>query len=236
MLALACACGRLGFDPISGNEDGGNAGDGTSAVVDAPPGSVTVTFGETGTATFSGVTADCTLDSQSTMQGNNFGGSPTLEIDASINGKGAVLRFDVSAIPTTATVFSATIELTTAADGSADEFALRFLKESEVWEEGTGNGTAGAANWLERQPGVAWLGEGADGFSHTGSIIGSIFPVAPNTKYAIPLDDGVAQRWVDRGFNNGVRIVDFGNDDVSFASSEAPELAARPLLTIVYVP
>lgn len=222
------ACGRVGFDPAGGAGDSGSTSV-PDAAVDAPAGAVTVAFGDVG------VTFDTTIDGQMAQQGNNFGGASNLIVNGNAGGRRLLLRFDTSSIPTSATVFSATIELTTLGDATGDQVACYSIQE--VWDEGNSNGGPGAASWTERQPGVAWFAIGVNVPSVGGSIVASLYPAMASTRYASALSLGITQIWIGDPFENlGLMCQGFGNDGVQFASSEATDPGTHPALTIVYLP
>jgi len=232
VVVLAGACGRLAFDPVTDSGAGPNGDAGV--IVDAPANAVTVTFGETGTTTFSGVTFDCYLDNRTSEQANNFGTAPTLQVDGSSNGKIALLRFDTSAIPSTATLFSASIDLYVE-DPTVDMLATYGVLEA--WDEGTANGTAGTANWTDRQPGVAWTAQGVYSPSSSSAYIGQLTPSTGLVTVSVPLSATFTQTWITNpSRNHGVVIRGFGNDPAIFASREATDPTTRPMLTIIYVP
>src|SRR5512142_31271 len=104
---MVCGCGRIDFDEL------GDSG--------IPANAVTVTFGETGTTTFSGVTRDTFLDSD--VPDNNFGLSTEIKVDSS-HAVGLV-RFDISAIPPSATVVAASLHVVVANDGTVGTVTIK---------------------------------------------------------------------------------------------------------------
>jgi hypothetical protein len=199
---------------------------------DAPPGSRTVTFGENGTETYGGVTIDTYLDA--TKPTNNFGSDTQLHIDPSPL-RVALLRFDLSALPTSTQVFAAELHIyvggNTVPSGSSEIF--RVL---EAWDEGTFNGAMGVANWNQRTLGTAWLAAGASPPSRDTVVLGSVSPTKANQQYVIPLDaSGVAvvNDWVhDPASNHGLVFPPVGG--WAFESSESTN--QRPALVLTVYP
>jgi hypothetical protein len=63
--------------------------------------------------------------------------------------------------------------MATRISGAATNINVYQLTES--WVEGSGSGTAGAANWTERQPGTAWSTAGG---SFNATVVASLSPTA----------------------------------------------------------
>jgi hypothetical protein len=233
-LLLLIGCGRLSFDPLSGGAaiDDAN-GDGAmiiDAAIDAPPGSMVVTFGEASVADVSGVTIDTILDAASVV--GNYGGRPTLDLDSRYT---PLLRFNVTSIPSTATVLDARLTLYTTGDATTNTVTAHRLLEA--WTEGTQNGPAGAANFLERQMSVAWLNSGATGLSRSSGMSGAFQPMAADSAYTFVLTTALVQLWVDDGGENkGIVLALSAGDTVVFHSSESSIGDRRPLLRVTYMP
>jgi hypothetical protein len=110
----------------------------------------------------------------------NYGVDPNLNVDW--NGpKNALIRFDVSAIPTGSQIVSATLTLTTSASGT-EAGTIEVYNVTEAWSEGTLDGAAGEANWTARQTGVNWTTAGG---THDATILTTFAPRANATAYSV---------------------------------------------------
>jgi hypothetical protein len=198
---------------------------------------ILVTFGETGTATFSGVTADTWLDADAPAF--NHGASPILAVGASPE-RHTVIRFDVSALPSGATVLSAEMFLWTTPDGALETGTMRVYRLLEGWSEGNKNGAAGQANYTQRTASNDWgtPGAGAPG-SHPSSHIVTFAPSSHDSMYTIPLPTSMVTAWIAApGSNFGLALEPFnaGAEAAAFVSREGTPAAKRPLLRIKYRP
>jgi hypothetical protein len=93
----------------------------------------------------------------------NYGAATRLVVDRSGGGIGdqrALVRFDLSSIPAGATITSATLQMQATANGGA--FNINIYRVTQSWVEGSGNATAGVANWSQRAPGTNWSSSGGD--------------------------------------------------------------------------
>lgn len=226
----AGACGRIGFDPgdapsSDASIDDANRTDARST--DAPPNAITAMFSDS-------FVADTSLAEAPADQANNYG--TTIELATELGSSVALVRFDVSSIPMSATVFSAQLELTThSAAGSESSGTVVVYALREAWEEGTHDATAGVANYVEREPGTPWSGAGAQPPSRAEVTIGSFHPVAVATTYTTDLDRGVVEGWIrEPGVNYGVVLHNDDNDRAQWASRES--MSGRPRLIVVYTP
>jgi len=226
LLALA-GCDRMfGINPdLGAGPDGGDGGDGDTTT--------TATFGETGMATYGLVTHDTTLDrGQST---SNYGADDALQCDGGFNPKVGLLQFDLVALPSTVTVVSATLRVYTESDVTTATVGV--FQVMEAWDEGMENMAPGAANWTDRQPGVAWMGSGASPPSRAQASMTSFVPATASAAYDLALDPGVVQGWIaDPATNFGVAFVCTDSNGTYFDAHEVATPATRPLLTITYRP
>jgi tartrate-resistant acid phosphatase type 5 len=162
----------------------------------------------------------------------NYGGASTLIIDGddpSGLDKRAVLKWDVSAIPSTKTVTAASITLNVV-DVSSQTYELYQLKR---------NWTESGATWVNYASGAAWATAGASGSSDRGTTVLGTITGSTTGSYTIALNTaGVAlvQGWVNGSIaNHGVIIMDAANSNgLDVSSSEAGTVAARPRLTVTY--
>src|SRR5262245_16286727 len=187
ILAVATGCGRIGFGVASD----GASGDDAAQFDDA--GHRIVSFGETGTATYSNVTADTFLDSSHTNF--NYGAGAGVESQPStIVG---LMRFDLSALPPTQTVLAAKlIWFLQATDTGA---SVDLYRVTEPWTEGTVIGNPGAASWTQRMANIPWttVGAGAPGSRESVSLA-QFRPTSPGA-LSIPLDAAgvsVVEGWI----------------------------------------
>lgn len=204
--ALGSACGRIDFEAVGTREP------------------VIATFGETGATTFAQVTRDTSLDA--TMPDLNFGAAGNIRADSDEVG---LLRFDLSALPPTTTVISASLRLVTQNDSSAQMIQIERVLED--WTEGSLLGEPGVANHLERMADVPWSAVFRDP-----TPLGSVQPVAVQTAYVAELSPASIQAWIaDPTTNFGLALVTSQDDGVSFASSTAGMVPTRPVLTVIYI-
>jgi hypothetical protein len=198
---------------------GGNAGAGNS---------MTVSFGEGLASTYKGVTTYATLNE----------GSPTLN-DSGVNimsvcgTSGArsvvVLRFDVSALPTSAIVTAVELHLTTGGSSSSTG-SVEVHQVLEPWIEAQ-------ATWNDRMTATAWTGAGCGTGSRDPTVLGSCKPYSKMTTYTVPLLTNAVQAWAANPVQNfGFALVGTSDaDNTPFRSyqSVVPQ-AARPLLVVTY--
>jgi len=230
LLLVSSACGRLSFEPRGGAIDGGADVLATvDSEVDAALGMMVVTFGETGSAGVAGVTFDTVLDAVNSV--GNYGNRPTLDLDGQWT---PLLRFDLSSIPSSATVIDARLTLYTADQSTTD--TITVLRVTQSWTEGATNGAAGEANFLERHTATLWEGPGATGPSRAGTV-GSFMPIAVGSAYTFAIALATVQMWVGSPQENFGLVFDSdGTDTVRFHSSESFTSSSRPVLRITYAP
>jgi hypothetical protein len=224
VVALVCGCGRIDF---AERVDGG-----------LPANAVTVTFGETGSATFSGVTRDTYLDVRAPDA--NWGAFNELKVDPVNNV--SLIRFDVAAIPTTATVVQASLRLATGNDISPNTIEIRALREA--WDEGSGSSSAGdpgVASYTNRQLATPWSAPGASGASRDPAVLGTFRATATTTMFEASLTPSAVGGWVaDPASNLGVVVSMLPDmdptDGCTLRARENGMPSLGPLLKIVYLP
>jgi hypothetical protein len=219
-VVVLAACGRLRFDPLNGGASGDAGGDASLA------GTVTATFGETGSTTYGGVTEDTYIDGATPTL--NYGTTSEFYVESA---QISLLRFDLSALSTTATVRSASLRVWVPSDPSVGMFELHRVLEA--WTEGTGDGVAGVANAIDRMTGVAWSATFTDS-----TVLGTLSqPTAIMTAYDIDLLSATVGGWVaDPATNFGFAITSTTTDGLGLRSSSSSATSQRPVLTVVYVP
>jgi len=213
MVATA-GCGRIGFD-LNAMSD--------ALEVDAPPGAMT-------TVSSGSAASDTYIVTASSSQ-NNYGAAASMQVNGA-PATHALLRFDLSAIPTSATVFSSKLHLAVEQTNSTNT-AFNAFRVLEAWDEGTGNGQVGAASWSLRQVGVPWTNAGALGpTSSVTNNFSSWIASAGAGVYVLSLNPTIVQAWVsDPTTNFGFEIR--SSTFMSFSSRESTD---PPTLTVVWLP
>lgn len=222
----------VGSPGDAGTEDV-NPSDASDAIVDAPPGSVTYVFGEGTGATHTGVTGDTyvSTDMETVDQRpNNFGGDNLIKLKQGEDH--GLIRVTISAIPTNATVLSATLRLHISDPGSGSRIEIRPLLES--WLEGNLQGTAGQSNWTYRDATNLWTTAGAAPTGSAGAVATTFQPTAVGS-LDIGLPPSLVQSWVDgAGQNHGMLLLPT-QDKIDVTSSEGSS-SNRPRLTVTFLP
>ncbi|RPI91406.1 MAG: DNRLRE domain-containing protein, partial [Chloroflexi bacterium] len=146
----------------------------------------------------------------------------------------ALVKFDLSSIPTNAVITSATLSLWTSSDYSDNDRSIRVYRLKMAF------GEAGAT-WNESAAGVSWEAAGAAGPNDKESTdIGSIQILANealDVEKQITLAPSKIQEWIDGTFTNHgfILIADTELDDrFSYASSDSATISNRPKLVIQY--
>jgi hypothetical protein len=160
---------------------------------------------------------------------NNFGSSTSLLVDReSTDLQRALLQFDLSSIPANATINSATLQMQSTQIGGTLNISVYEILQA--WTEGTGNGTAGEANWNQRVTGTNWTTAGGT-FNSTAVANLNTSATGQHTWDITSLVQG----WVDgSNSNNGLMVASpdgGGNRTVTYDSSEG---TTPPVLVIDY--
>jgi len=221
-------CRKVGSDDADGAlADAALPEPGDGGAPDAAPsgGARTVTFGEGSTADVRDVTADTWISDH--FPNDVHGGDSELDLDGAPL-TAALIRFDLRAIPSGATVESAVLTWVVFDPGtSAEVMSAQVLLMP--WTEAT-------ATWYQATDGVAWPTEGALGDAVAAARI--VDDVQPHAAGALALDlpASVVQAWVDAPATNfGLRWQATGTDLLRLRSREAAD-DQRPLLTVTYRP
>ena len=150
---------------------------------------------------------------------NNFGTAATLLADGEDGSNGelaALIKWDVSDIPSDATITEVRIELEVSNTSSG---TYNLYDPGKTWNEYN-------VNWNSIDP-----------YTNRGQIVGKFSPFSTGN-YPITLNSaGIAlvQNWVNGLANNGVLLMtDGSNDGVDIRSSDYNDNALRPKLTITY--
>ena len=243
MLLASTACGRLRFD-VSGSDASGARADGVfdgvsdgmnddggQPAIDAA--AVTVTFGEDPAAIVQGVTIDTYLSNDTGGSNLNYGVSTDLRMEGD-KGERALITFDLSVIPSSATILSATLRLTVTQANPTEMVAIHPVLEA--WVEGSADGTVGEASFVYRQPLVMWSTPGAS-VPNSAAPSFTAFTPSPLGAQVISLDAGVVQGWVgDPSTNHGLVLIASGIASSRIAAKESSPGSSRPMLTVTYVP
>jgi len=228
--ALALACGALALLALfaSGTSRARLGGAPSLAAVDDLP--VTLTFQKfvSPESSYSGV-ADTYI---ALYEPNaNEGGSTTLKVHSAVDGRERILiKFDISRIPTTASVAEATLHLfawyrnqTFAVDAKAYQVLRRWNEDDATWNAAT-------ASTFWGQPGCSAPGSDYDPNSMAMATLNYT-----NRYYSWDVTD-MAQQWVANPLSNeGVVIVGEGPAaQYQLRASEIPADNQRPYLVLTY--
>lgn len=186
-------------------------------------------FGDNPEDDIQGTTSDSML--RPSRPEENYGSRPSIDVGLEQVG---LLRFDLSALPTTSIINSASIELQV--DDSASTESVDFFPVLERWDEGVVNSRDGCTNWTCRTiDGGTWTNPGCDRpVSRSESAIGSVTFLELATKYQLdtPLLLSEVQRWVDQPEANfGLHMSCVGSVYLVSSEGAAPY---RPRLILDY--
>jgi len=178
---------------------------------------------------------------------NNYGTAP--EWSTTRDYRPLLIRFDLSSIPSFATILSATM---TFANGIVDISTAniwdltvwRVAPVNNNWVEGTANGAvvSGASCWNFRQHNtVNWAGSAGcatAGTDYLTPAMGSVVGISSATTWIqIPLSTAQVSAWISS--NHGARLnftnVSGGGFWIHLPLSDHADVARRPRLTIFYV-
>ena len=227
----ACGSGRrygewagnsLGNECVADDRDAGV--DAEVDAPDAPPNAITVSFGETGNATFASVTTDCELTVGGTMPTNLDHASVEVDYER------ALFRFNINAIPASAIVVSARVELETTRDGNIlSAGTAHIYRILEAWDETV-------VTYFMRTATAAWTAPGcAAPDSRDPAVLASFAPVVEN-RFSVNLPQSLVQGWVSTpNANHGFLVDTTGSGHLHITTKDGPP-ERRPLLVVVYVP
>ena len=141
----------------------------------------------------------------------------------------ALIRFDVSSIPTTAKVVSANLSVTVESWAAAQALLGNFIATPWNYDKGVG--------WVDTGSGTAWTAPGIA----SGDVTGPGFQISgiDASGYqgkSVALDPASVERWVrDATTNQGVVLANPNPGKVlRLFSSEASDPAKRPRLSVTY--
>jgi hypothetical protein len=176
-------------------------------------------------------TQDTYIKGKSGETGLNFGAATSLVVDReSTDLQRALLRFDLSSIPGGSTINSATLRMQATQIGGTLNINVYELLQS--WNEGTGNGTAGEANWINRAPSTAWTTAGGT-FNPTAVATLNTNSTGQHSWNVTAL----VQAWIaGSGTNNGLMVASPDGGGNRTATYDSREGATVPFLEIDYTP
>jgi len=166
----------------------------------------------------------------------NFGGDGAFRVgehNASTNVGRGLIKFDLSSIPATAVVSSATLSLWQTSESANNSRALRVYRVKRAWVEGeaTWNIYATASNWQTAG------GFGADDTEQTdiGSLVLSGTEANGQKDWSLDVDaieEMIDGTWANNGFMLKADVE--ADDRHTFRSSDDATAAERPQLVIEY--
>jgi hypothetical protein len=200
----------------------GGSGPGSDAGADAgaDAGGTTMSFG---------ADSDTFIDSSAPTQ--NGGSATDLRTDASPL-RFAMMHFDVSSIPSSATVVSATLTVWTTTAGALTMGSTEIYRLLESWNEDK-------ADWNHRNPGMMWTTAGAQAPGSRDATASAEFtPSANDTMYQVVLPAALVQGWVSApATNDGIVFVNKNTPDLSvMLVSKEGSASKRPQLQVTYQP
>lgn len=193
---------------------------------------------------------DNTLYSQSNSVSNGSGDHIFAGLTASGDKRRALLKFDLSGIPSNATITSATLKLSCNRLARASA-GISFHKVTSDWGEGSSNAngqegsgataTTNDATWANRFfPGFNWTNAGGDFVSTPtgtiGTVVAGVNDLAGNSESMLVSD---IQGFVTNSATNFGWIVLGSNENqnqsaLRFGSRENPGTTERPSLEVTY--
>jgi hypothetical protein len=151
-----------------------------------------------------------------TKAGANFSTAQVLNVGTTgTTVRQALVRFNLASVPASATITSASLQLTKAASLGAGPMTLHRATATWVEATVTYNSFAGA-------------------FDST--VLGSVNPAVSGSSLAFDVTGQVASWFSGAQPNHGFLLAEPSNGRISVGASEAPSSATRPTLTVCYAP
>ncbi|NLO70197.1 MAG: DNRLRE domain-containing protein [Porphyromonadaceae bacterium] len=163
--------------------------------------------------------------------GRNFGTCDELWVGAAFTRR-TLIKFDLSLLPSTSTINSATLSLYQYGTAGADTLEVNIHKINNSWIEGTGTCSSGTS-------GITWTGHTASGFFETSISANTKISSTPGDKM-INISTALVQDWINTPSNNNGILLKLASEPSSghrsrrFRSKEAANPAERPKLIIGY--
>jgi Bacterial Ig domain/Secretion system C-terminal sorting domain/Bacterial cadherin-like domain len=172
--------------------------------------------------------------------GRNNGINVSLICDGETNRAGRPLvQFNLSAIPSGATITNANLRLVATAAQNNTAFNLSLHRVTNNWDEGTQNSANGISNWTQRliTGPVLWTTAGGD-FNAAAEATTSVTTTGTYNWTGGTLNNMI-QNWVNGTNTNYGMLMKFvtegtGNEAKTFSSNNNGTAANRPLLTFDY--
>ena len=203
-----------------------------TATPTATPVQLTVVFrqGTSPAPSYDGVQDTYISDYVAADATTNFGNSTTLALRPLH--RSDLLRFDVSAIPPSATVVKASLSLYVSSIQGSAPLTVTLHEALRHW-------VGGEATWLIASTANAWAGPGASaaGDRNPQAAAGETLSQA-DTYYDVDVQE-LVQAWVaNPGRNQGVVLTAEGTADLEYllGSSESANTSHRPKLVVIYQP
>jgi hypothetical protein len=181
--------------------------------------------------------ADAWIDSLHPTQ--NHGADPVLRVSG--DPRNALLRFDVAALPSNATITAVELHLFTTGTGALSTGSVQVFRLLQGWVEGTKIGTDGTVNWTQRSDTADWTSAGAGNTgaspSRSSIVSGELAPSANDAEYVVALPVSLVQGWHAGSIvNYGVVLVakNAGAASASLVAREGTPATKRPTLKVFY--
>lgn len=143
----------------------------------------------------------------------------------------SLLEFDLTGLPATAHILTATLELYQNS-ASADGGAISVHRITNVWAQGVNANATGASNWTESDTAISWTTPGGD-YDTTAVTITTLAGTVGWSQWDIA---ALVQDWVDGKYpNQGFMLNPAPGASAYFYSSDyTGDVTLRPKLTISY--
>jgi len=181
---------------------------------------------------------------------NNYGAATTLRTRYITTNyvKKILFRFDLSSIPSSATIISATLKMYSSGATQAQTYTIYKITDANGdWVEGTGNGTAvsGAPCWNYKAyhattptswAGSAGLSTAGTDYINTVLATATLGSIDDTGLISIPFGASgltVLQDWFGDASNNGLLLITSGADEY-YHSGESTTESYRPVLSVTY--
>jgi len=166
---------------------------------------------------------------------NNLGSAITVQLyypDVSVR---FLMQFDLTGIPSSATVTDATLELNNYYRSAAAQHTMTLYRVLRDWDEGAQNNAEGDCCWNNAKTGVAWATAGCGNTisdresdalaSHAWTTTGVI---------SVSLSPSKVQEWIAGSLPNYGFLAVITSGGRYFYSSDHPTASYRPKLTVTY--
>ncbi len=185
---------------------------------------------QNGVAPTSAYAGNVDTKTRSDFPTTNYGAATTLEADGNPDFS-SLLLWDISAIPSNATVLSADITVNVVNSSTASFEIYQMLR---AWDEAT-------ATYEQASTGTPWGSPGAAGILDRANTVLGVATSPSTGSASFPLNAAglaVLQQWITNpSSNHGFIFQDYDNlstDDLDVSTSEVSTLAQRPRLNIRY--